>query len=255
MSDSLPVLARAPYGYSRELEKRNAPVLSFDIDLSTARSFAAGTALRFDSADGNSLMIDQDPSVGNATMYLQSDQANTTARIYVGPGFIIRAPFSGLSFENAAQPGRILRVLFGMDIDFQPGLNQAVTITGFGAGATLGVYNVGLLPASIFSSTAALVAATPEVVATFSTNGGVIHRANAIHTSAATSRLQLSCNLTGFQAFGQGDFMLQSYSNGTSAEARNLQLANAQRFAASRNIQWIADAAEVGVRGCGYTLS
>lgn len=109
--------------------RRSMP-LWLDIDLTTARSIAAGTAQVLNIA-GNSLYSDQNLIQGVATVHFQDTAlGNTSAPITVNPGFIAGVPFTQLLIENAAQPGYRMRIFYGVDIDFTPGTGGLVNVTG-----------------------------------------------------------------------------------------------------------------------------
>jgi len=109
--------------------RRSMP-LWLDIDLTTARSIAAGTAQVLNIA-GNSLYSDQNLIQGVATVHFQDTAlGNTSAPITVNPGFIAGVPFTQLLIENAAQPGYRMRIFYGVDIDFLPGTGGLVNVTG-----------------------------------------------------------------------------------------------------------------------------
>lgn len=92
----------------------------FDVDLTTARTIAALTALQLDIA-GNSLYVDQNPAItGNATIHFQDTGLGLTCPFYVSAGFLAGWAFTKLTIENTAQPGKILRVIYGTDIKFIP---------------------------------------------------------------------------------------------------------------------------------------
>jgi len=99
--------------------------LAVDIDLSTARSFAANTALKLPIA-GNSFFIDQKPNSGYATCYVQDENSQGNTPITIYPGAVLRVPFTYLVFENVAQPGLSLRVVYGVDLDFVPALSAGL---------------------------------------------------------------------------------------------------------------------------------
>lgn len=105
--------------------------LYFDVDLSIARSRAAGTAAIFEVA-GNSLFQDQDVAGGGICKitfqhrdFGISDPAFTSA-----PGFQAAVPFTRLLIENAAQAGKTARIFYGVDLDFKPASVGVVQITG-----------------------------------------------------------------------------------------------------------------------------
>jgi hypothetical protein len=100
---------------------RSTPFI-YELDLSTARSFAAGTAVQI-KITGNCMLIDAAPDVGNAYLIFEGVQDNSPALvkapIYVQPGFVTRMPFANVYIANTAQPGKKLRIIYGVDIDFQ----------------------------------------------------------------------------------------------------------------------------------------
>jgi hypothetical protein len=136
------------------------PYLFDTIDLSTARSIAAGTSLT-KSWKGNSFYIDQNADVGNATAIFHDPAvlSTTPGRIYVQPGFNAAVPFDQVTLENVAQPGKVLRVFYGVDIDFKPGNTNSVTIAG-----TINTQEQGYAYAASYASNTAKLANTPDTV-------------------------------------------------------------------------------------------
>ena len=92
-----------------------------DIDLSTARSYAAATHLEI-PLNGNFVYIDQKQNSGAATLYLDDAPTRATG-ITLFPGFIARVPYTKLIIENAAQPGQTMRLIYGVDVGIQPGVS------------------------------------------------------------------------------------------------------------------------------------
>lgn len=110
---------------------RRAPLLYVDIPLDTVFTIAAGNPVIL-PLSGNSFYIDQDTSVvGNATVHFQdTNLQQSSAPIYVGPGFIAKVPFTQLLIENkTAQVGKKLRIVYGTDVDFTAGLNATIAIS------------------------------------------------------------------------------------------------------------------------------
>ena len=127
---NLPGVRPPQTSFQEVRDRRRAFPLYFDVDLSVARSFAAGTHLKVPAA-GNSIYIDNDPvSVGFATLRFLDNESVIETPFRAGPGFNARIPFTGLVFENAAQVGLRLRVIYGTDVEFQPNLNGQVQLTG-----------------------------------------------------------------------------------------------------------------------------
>lgn len=126
--DRFPALAAPIQDMQAVRDRRRTGVLYADIDLSQARSLAAGTALVL-PINGTVLYIDQKENSGFAVVHVQDETftiANTPITVY--PGFILQAPFTQLILENEAQPGQTLRILYGVDIAFVPGSGAGVTV-------------------------------------------------------------------------------------------------------------------------------
>lgn len=106
---------------------RKSMPLWLDVDLSLARSIAAGNAMVINIA-GNSFYIDADTeTVGDARVHFQDATLNNaSAPIYVSAGSIMTVPFTQILIENDAQPGKRLRILYGVDIDFRAGVNASI---------------------------------------------------------------------------------------------------------------------------------
>lgn len=109
---------------------RRAPLLYLDIALDSTFTISAGNAQIY-PISGNSLYIDQDTSiVGNATLHFQDTNLQiASAPIYAGAGFIAKVPFTQLLIENkTAQSGKVLRIVYGTDVDFTAGVNATLAI-------------------------------------------------------------------------------------------------------------------------------
>lgn len=103
-----------------------------DVDLTNARSAKAGTALALSIA-GNFFLSDMDPdNQGNAVVRFQdvSQVSSSAAPIYVPIGFMSQTPFTQVLIENAAQPGKRLRIIYGTDVLIQPGGSNQVNVAG-----------------------------------------------------------------------------------------------------------------------------
>jgi len=110
---------------------RRAPLLYLDIPLDTVQTIANGNPVIL-PLSGNSFYIDQDTSiVGNAVVHFQdTNLQQSSAPIYVGPGFIAKVPFTQILVEvKTAQAGKILRIVYGTDVDFTAGLNATISVT------------------------------------------------------------------------------------------------------------------------------
>jgi hypothetical protein len=110
---------------------RRAPLLYLDIPLDSTFTIASGNPLVL-PLSGNSFYIDQDTSiVGNGYVHFQdTNLQSASAPIYVGAGFIAKVPFTQILIENKiAQAGKVLRIVYGTDVDFTAGLNATIAIS------------------------------------------------------------------------------------------------------------------------------
>lgn len=94
------------------------------VDLSAAHSIAAGTALLL-PIQGTAYYIDKGSDVGFALIHIQDQTFTPVNSINVFPGDAnSNLPFTFWMLENAAQPGKVLRIHYGTDIVFNPGPNS-----------------------------------------------------------------------------------------------------------------------------------
>lgn len=123
-------LGRSDTNFADVRTQKKALPFWFDIDLSTARSKSAGTAFIANCA-GNAFYVDADPADGTAVVSFQDTNLGSSAYpAYISPGYIAYVPFTQLIFENEAQPGKKIRIAYGVDIDFQPGSVAQFSIAG-----------------------------------------------------------------------------------------------------------------------------
>ena len=129
-SPDFPGIAKPSIDFEFVRDQRRSTLLYYDIDLSTARSFAAGTQLTLPLV-GNAFYVDADLTDGGTAIAHFQDSVNAgSAPVYVSPGFIAQVPFTQIVFENAAQSGKLLRFFYGVDIDFTPGQTSQTSISG-----------------------------------------------------------------------------------------------------------------------------
>lgn len=98
-----------------------------EIDLSVSRSLAAGTHLILPIV-GNVLYVDQKPNSGFATVNVQDDTRAGNTPITIFSGFLARVPFTQVIFQNDPQPGQFMRLIYGTDIEFLPGVGSGVSV-------------------------------------------------------------------------------------------------------------------------------
>ncbi len=150
---------------------RRSPLFYYDVDLTNARSVAAGTHLILQVA-GDSFYVDKNPLItGSATVHFQDTTLGIApAPVYCDPGFIANVPFTQALFENVAQPGKVFRFFYGVGIDFQPGAASSIVISG-GVAVSGGLINVRPEEATgSFTHLAALVGNTAVNVFTAASN-------------------------------------------------------------------------------------
>ena len=90
-----------------------------EVDLSSARSLAAGTAEVLPLC-GNMIYIDPRANSGYATLHVQDESSVGNTPITALPGQVLKVPFTQIILENDAQPGQVLRMIYGTDLDFDP---------------------------------------------------------------------------------------------------------------------------------------
>lgn len=125
------ILTRPSTDFNEVRDGRRSSLFYYDVDLSVARSVLAGTAIVLGVA-GDSFYVDKNPvKTGAATVHFQDTTSGTApAPVYCELGFIAKIPFTQLLIENLAQPGKIFRFFYGVDVDFQPGASSSVVVTG-----------------------------------------------------------------------------------------------------------------------------
>lgn len=110
---------------------RRAPLLYVDVPLDSTFSIAGGNPVIL-PISGNSFYIDQDTSVAGVgyVHFQDTNLQSASAPVFVGAGFIANVPFTKILIENKlAQPGKILRIIYGVDVDFTAGVNATIAVT------------------------------------------------------------------------------------------------------------------------------
>lgn len=179
---------------------RRSPWYSHEVDLSAARTDTPSGDLILQIA-GNSFYIDRAPDVGNASIQFQDTSFDRAMLpIYAGPGFIANAPFTQIKITNIAQPGKVLRIFYGVDIDFQPGTSSEIVLSGVvntstvisGVVQTTNVFPIKTVPRNLIESgfqndanTAPIAGYSTWIAPAFNNNGLTIVDASIRQFDAA----------------------------------------------------------------------
>lgn len=103
------------------------PPRFIDVDLTNARSLAAGTQMEI-PLSGNVLYIDVKSSSGNATIRFE-DTTNSGVPFTIYPGSVFPLiGYTKIGLENTAQPGMTMRLVYGVDQSFVPSNAAGVTL-------------------------------------------------------------------------------------------------------------------------------
>lgn len=236
--------------------------LYFDVDLSTARSIAAGTAMRLEIA-ANSFYSDADTTNGgNATVHFQDiSLATTSAPFFVSPGFIANVSFTQILIENVAQPGKRMRIIYGVDIDFQAGVNASIAIAGTvdvgnSIDEKIPVFDAGFTYGASYASITTLAANTPDTIFTpaANTNGAIVWQGSSLSgEGSALAPVFIAKNAAPVSVI-DGDIIsdYSSYNIGNSAMTK---IPRPVKIPAGKGLYFICGGAEtVAFRSCLYTL-
>ena len=230
-------LLKSDVNFQRVRDGRNALPFYFDLDLSTARSVAARTHFIANVA-GDSFYADANPIAGNCVVHFQDTNLDRAAvPFYVSPGFIANVPFTQMLIENAAQPGKKIRIVYGVDIDFQPGSIAQIAVTNSG-GYTAVRPDISTGAYSVFG---AITLNTPETVftAAANTNGAILLSAQVGDSNAvADSKITILAKATAPANIHDGEVMLRAFQNvqGTTMSAYYAQLQGPQYIAAGKGL-------------------
>lgn len=253
-------LERPSNNFARVRDGRESMPLWMDVDLSTARSLTgtgANAPLILNIA-GNSFYVDADTTnTGNAVIHFQDATiGNASAPMFISPGFIANVPFTQLLIENLAQPGKRLRIFYGVDIDFQAGVNASISIAG-----TVTIGNSVTVRAEAYngsySSAVALAALTPATIIApgANVNGAILQSGSILHTnSSGLGSFAILAKTSAPVSTTDGDILLtpQFY------VGAYLGLATLPKdifIPAGKGVYFIAQYAETAAqRGCNYKL-
>lgn len=208
---SFPGMPRPGTDFQAVRDQRRAFPQFYLVDLSVARSIAAGTQLNL-PINGNSFYCDPiidstgAPIGGVARVVFQDQNLSPKGVPFtVASQFIARIPFTNVILENPAQPGKFLQINYGVDIEFQPGINAQVSISG-----TVAVQERGFSYGATFVSTTAGIAGTSlQLVAPGSNvNGMIVWNAEAEgRNTAAEYNLNLAAHTAAPNNMTTGDIL------------------------------------------------
>lgn len=252
--------------FSRVRDGRASMPLYYDVDLTVARSIAgtgANAALVLNLA-ANSVFIDADTTnTGNAVIHFQDTTlGNASAPMFVSPGFIANVPFTQLMIENLAQPGKRLRIFYGVDIDFQAGVNASIAIAGVvtvnnSLAQKLAMYDAGFDYTSSFKAFSTLAALTAEQIFApgANTNGAIVWRADANGYSGGFAQAALIAKNAAPTTMIDGDVIAYSAYQPTANQCR-IDLQKPVKIAAGKGLYFISNTADTVASGrsCLYTL-
>ena len=240
-------------------DQLRAQPFSRELDLSAARSIAAGTQEVVELA-GNSFYVDPiidaaGNSIGGVAVARFEDTrlSAPSTPFTIRDNFNARIPFTRILIENPAQPGKRLRIIYGVDVDFVPGFSASVSIAG-----TVGVTELGLSYGAAYISNTNLAALGNENIFTAGANvaGARVVEAGIITSGNATNNLAvLLSKATAPATLIDGHALLQAstLSAGNYSPSNLLQVPKV--VPAGRGLFAIAQLLENGVhRFCNYTL-
>ena len=214
---NFPGIRRPSLDFQDVRDGRRSTPFYVDVDLSTARSIAAGTQLVLPIA-GNSFYADPVvDSSGNAiggvaVVHFQDTTLNPQGTPFtVYSQFIAQVPFTQVLIENPAQTGKRLRIIYGVDVDFRPGINAQVNITN-----TVTTTSGGQAYGAKFSSTTALAAgATENIFAVGANANGVIVHDGFVFCGNGTTDLgsitALHAHTAAPAAWTDGDILIRPF--------------------------------------------
>ena len=250
--------------FEKVRDGRGSMPLWLDVDLTNARTIAGGSALVLNIA-GNSFYIDQDTTnVGTATVHFQDTNLGaSSAPLFVSAGFIANVPFTQILIENTAQAGKRLRIFYGVDIDFQAGINASIAISGTvtignAIAAKVPMYEAGFDYTGSYKSTTVLSANTPDTVFTpaANVNGAIVWSASILSQAAIANNYNvgLLAKNAAPTTIIDGD-LLTSFDFINANNSFSASLKRPVKIAAGKGLYFLAQNAETnGLRTCLYTL-
>lgn len=238
------------------------PMLVYEIDLSTARSYTTGTFAEI-LLTGNSFYVDQNSDVGNATIIFEDRSVNADPiGVYAQPGSIFYVPFTRIKVANSAQAGKKLRIFYGVDIQFVPALALTGTSNVNVTNSLLTVAETGTLYGASYKSTTLMAANTPDTVfaPASNVNGAIVWNAQFITQNATTYGAGYLAKTAAPASITDGDLILSTEHAALigANQACGATLPRPVKIAAGKGLYFLSTSAEVGaglaLRSVLYTL-
>lgn len=252
-------LLKSDVNFQRVRDGRNALPFYFDLNLSTARSVAAGTHFIANVA-GDSFYADADPIDGNCRVHFQDTNLDRAAvPFYVSPGFIANVPFTQMLIENSAQPGKKIRIAYGVDIDFQPGSVAQIAVSNSGGYTAVRPE----APTGTYASLTGIAANTadPVFLAGANANGAILLSADiGIWDNTTNANGAFVSKATAPTTVVDGAVLLASKFTGVGGAtmAANGTLTYPQFIPAGQGLYFITNAAVIAANGfsraCRYKM-
>jgi hypothetical protein len=251
MTDPIfPGFARPSTDMQRVRDRRAAGPWYVDVPLDTGRSIAANTGFQLPFVSGNRMYFDQLANGGGATLTLNADGVVKPTKITVQGGFVFKGGFHSITIENDAQPGKVLRVVWGTDIDFAPSV--------FTIGGTVATQESGYQYGAAYSSNALIAAGgTAQVFAPASNiNGAIVHQVYAYSGSAGSQGIALLAKTGAAPAsLIDGDGIASAATAVVGGTVQVPQLPGPVRIAPGKGLWFFASLLETGaLRHVLYTL-
>jgi hypothetical protein len=254
---NFPGITSPSIDFGSVIDGRRATLFVYELDLSSARSFTAGTATQL-KLTGNSFFIDQASDVGNASVIFEGVQDDTgpviRPAVFVQPGFVAKIPFANIRVANSAQTGKKLRIFYGVDVDFVPSVNASVAITG-----SVNAIPYGYTYGASYKSITAVAANTPDTVFSpaSNVNGAMLWTASFLIQQSAAMGASYVAKTSAPTSIIDGDVVLQT--TGFFNAAVNFETANLTNpilIPAGKGLYFISSAATNTqiLRSALYTL-
>lgn len=246
---------------------RRSTLLAYLVDLTNARSFAAGSALLLPIA-GNVFMSDPlfdlsgNAQAGIARVHFQDENFNPVGTyVTVLPSSIYKVPFTQVAIENYAQAGKFLYIVYGVDVDLVPGASQQVqaTILNFaqqliGGVQELVVMERGYSPGASFVGGALGAGGVATIVAPASNlNGLIVWQAWLATGAAGVNALSLLAKTSAPASQIDGDVIASMATPGAASQAPPMP--RPRFIAAGKGLYLYNVTAEtVATHGVDYTI-